>query len=202
MYLDSLFLVLSAGKSWLGIDRTDGMRYPKELHTLTTKRNRPFFFLSCARVRRALLRLLDAVPHDCAGPSLYTLPKGPEAIPRHVAGGAGNACFEPLCAKNDQITKTGSGQTWKRFSTKRRVFPQVLRLMGISRSPIFALFSRTLRIRDTLRAFAAQRGFEEEATELVERNSALYLTRMLIGFWTQNSLNLVAVGLGTKNRFR
>ena len=96
MYLDSLFLVLSAGKSWLGIDRTDGMRYPKELHTLTTKRNRPFFFLSCARVRRALLRLLDAVPHDCAGPSLYTLPKGPEAIPRHVAGGAGNACFEPI----------------------------------------------------------------------------------------------------------
>jgi hypothetical protein len=80
-------------------------------HTLTTKRNRPFFFLSCARVRRALLRLLDAVPHDCAGPSLSTLPKGPEAIPRHVAGGAGNACFEPLCAKNDQSTKTGSGQT-------------------------------------------------------------------------------------------
>ena len=85
---------------------------------------------------------------------------------------------------------------------KKVAFPQVLRLMGISRSPIFALFSRTLRIRDTLRAFAAQRGFEEEATELVERNSALYLTRMLIGFWTQNSLNLVAVGLGTKNRFR
>ena len=50
---------------------------------------------------------------------------------------------------------------------KKVVFPQVLRLMGISRSPIFALFSRTLRIRDTLRAFAAQRGFEEEATELV-----------------------------------
>jgi ABC-type multidrug transport system fused ATPase/permease subunit len=73
---------------------------------------------------------------------------------------------------------------------------EVLRLIGISRSPIFALFSRTLRIRDTLRAFAAQRGFEEEATGLVERNSALYLTRMLIGFWTQNSLNLVAVGLG------
>ena len=73
---------------------------------------------------------------------------------------------------------------------------EVLRLTGISRSPIFALFSRTLRIRDTLRAFAAQPGFEKEATALVERNSALYLTRMLIGFWTQNSLNLVAVGLG------
>lgn len=73
---------------------------------------------------------------------------------------------------------------------------EVLRLTGIARSPIFALFSRTLRIRDTLRAFAAQPCFEEEATALVERNSALYLTRMLIGFWTQNSLNLVAVGLG------
>lgn len=73
---------------------------------------------------------------------------------------------------------------------------EMLRLIGISRSPIFALFSRTLRIRDTLRAFAAQRGFEEEATVLVERNSSLYLTRMLVGFWTQNALNLVAVGLG------
>ena len=98
---------------------------------------------------------------------------------------------------------------------------EVLRLTGISRSPIFALFSRTLRIRTTLRAFAAQKEFEEEATELVERNSALYLTRVLIGFWTrkytsnhswtnqapeygferslvitENTLNLVAVGMG------
>ena len=73
---------------------------------------------------------------------------------------------------------------------------EILRLIGVSRSPIFALFSRTLRIRTTLRAFAAQDAFEDEATGLVERNSTLYLTRQLVGSFAQNSLNLVGVFLG------
>jgi ABC-type multidrug transport system fused ATPase/permease subunit len=80
-------------------------------------------------------------------------------------------------------------------SLYRQTSRELLRMEGVSKSPIFSAFARTINIRTTVRAFAAESRFASEVRALIDGNAKVKLLTTLIERWLTILLNSAAVVL-------
>lgn len=75
----------------------------------------------------------------------------------------------------------------------KKTSAEVKRLEDITRSPVYNLFSETLAGLGTIRAFQRQEQFVRTNKQLVDANTALYLTYWSVGRWLAVRLDLLSV---------
>ena len=60
---------------------------------------------------------------------------------------------------------------------------ELVRIDGVSKSPIFSTFARVLAMRATVRAFRAEGRFSKETSDLIDQNSKIRLLTTLLERW-------------------
>ncbi|OWZ04894.1 Multidrug resistance protein ABC transporter, partial [Phytophthora megakarya] len=72
---------------------------------------------------------------------------------------------------------------------------EIKRLEGITRSPVYNLFSETLSGLDTIRAFRMQDNFTKQNQRVVDMNANLYLTYWSASRWLATRLDILSVAV-------
>ncbi|OWZ10198.1 ABC transporter [Phytophthora megakarya] len=80
-----------------------------------------------------------------------------------------------------------TGQYFKKTSC------EVKRLEGLTRTPVYNLFSETLSGLQTIRAFKMQNAFERMNKKVVDENANMYLTFWSAGRWLATRLDMLSV---------
>ncbi|POM74277.1 Multidrug resistance protein ABC Superfamily [Phytophthora palmivora] len=81
------------------------------------------------------------------------------------------------------------GQYFKKSSR------EIKRLEGITRSPVYNLFSETLSGLDTIRAFRMENNFTKQNRRVVDVNANLYLTYWSASRWLATRLDILSVAV-------